>query len=90
MTVEWQKTDPGDSEAWHEPFRDSFRVIHPNAGSVGTFNSWNGDRSGEKIDYVFVSVGWDVLDADILHEMVNGRYTSDHFPVYAQVQMTGE
>ena len=88
MTVEWLEPDPGDGQPWHEPFRDSFRVIHPNADSVGTFNAWSGKRGGDKIDYVFVSSGWDVLDAGILHEMVNGRYTSDHFPVYAKVSVS--
>jgi endonuclease/exonuclease/phosphatase family metal-dependent hydrolase len=68
-----------------QPFRDSFRVLHPNADSVGTYNSWTGVRTGEKIDYVFVSKSIDVLDAGILHQPVNGRYTSDHFPVYARV-----
>ncbi len=69
----------------YRPFRDSFRVIHPNADSVGTFNSWTSNRTGDKIDYIFVSSKWDVVDAGILHEKVNGRYTSDHFPVYARI-----
>ncbi|MCB2212708.1 endonuclease/exonuclease/phosphatase family protein [bacterium] len=89
MFVTWEDADQGVGEPWHEPFRDTFRVLHPDADNVGTYNSWTGDRSGDKIDYVFVSTGWEVLESGILNETVNGRYTSDHFPVYATLKLAG-
>ncbi len=67
--------------------RDSFRVIHPDAGEVGTFNGFSGDRSGEKIDFIFVDDTWEVLTAAIMHTAVEGRYPSDHFPVTAGLRL---
>jgi endonuclease/exonuclease/phosphatase family metal-dependent hydrolase len=68
--------------------RDSFRVRHPDAKEVGTFTGFKfGQTSGEKIDYVFVSPGVDVLDAEILRTSRDQRYPSDHFPVTATVRL---
>lgn len=69
------------------PMVDTFRVLHPQAAQVGTFNGFKGDRSGEKIDYVFVPAGMKVLEAKILRDNVDGRYPSDHFPVVALLRM---
>lgn len=62
-------------------FRDSYREIHAAADSVGTFNGFTGDRTGEKIDAILVSRGWTVLNSAIDHRSQGGRYPSDHFPV---------
>lgn len=66
--------------------RDSFRVVHPDEKQVGTFNSFKGIRTGDKIDYIFVDDGWDVVDASIDFTMPDGRCPSDHFPVIATVR----
>ena len=65
--------------------KDSYRVLHPKAKGVGTFNSWSGETGGEKIDAVLVGPGIDTLEAEILRENENGRYPSDHYPVRALV-----
>lgn len=67
-------------------FYDSFRVVHPHADQVGTFNAFEGKTSGEKIDHIFTSDDLFVLSAEILRDNQNGRYPSDHFPVTAIVQ----
>jgi len=64
---------------------DTFRVIHPDAKPVGTFNGFRGRLTGEKIDYVFAMDHLTILTADILRMQTNGRYPSDHFPVVATV-----
>lgn len=64
---------------------DTFRVLHPDASDVGTFNGFAGRTSGAKIDYVFVQPGVKVLEAAILHDNEDGRYPSDHFPVTARL-----
>ena len=69
------------------PMVDTFRVQHPGAGDVGTFNGFKGRRTGEKIDYVFAPASAKVFEAHILHDNVNGRYPSDHFPVTAQLRL---
>jgi endonuclease/exonuclease/phosphatase family metal-dependent hydrolase len=62
--------------------------MHPDETEVGTFNSFkNGQTTGDKIDYVFVEEGVEVLSAAILRSSRNGRYPSDHFPVVARVRI---
>lgn len=68
---------------------DTYRVIHPDARDVGTYHAFTGDRSGDKIDAVLASRGWDVVDAAIVAVSDNGRFPSDHFPVTATVVWRG-
>ncbi len=70
------------------PLVDTFRVLHPTASPVGTFNGFKGERSGAKIDYIFVLPGTKVLEAAILHDNKDGRYPSDHFPLTARIGLT--
>lgn len=64
---------------------DTFRVLHPDAATVGTFNGFAGRDDGEKIDYVFVDGGLQVKQAEIVRTERDGRYPSDHFPVSAEL-----
>ena len=69
-------------------FHDSFRVLHPGATEVGTFNGFKpGQTAGDKIDFVFVEPGVEVLDAAIVRSSLDGRYPSDHFPVTARIRL---
>ncbi len=72
------------------PLVDTFRVLHRNASGVGTFNEFKGNRDGEKIDYVLAPSATKVLEAQILHDNINGRYPSDHFPVTARLVLFKE
>jgi len=70
------------------PFADTFRIKHPDASESGTFTGFEfGRLSGQKIDYVLVQPGTDVLDAAIIRTSANNRYPSDHFPVTARVRL---
>lgn len=75
------------SENGRSPVRlvDTFRVLHPDATSVGTFGEFLGHRNGPKIDYIFAEPGMRVRAAGIIHESNDGRYPSDHYPVYAEI-----
>ena len=66
---------------------DTFRLIHPMVGEVGTFNGFEGTTSGEKIDAVLASGGWEVVAAQIDRATRQGRYPSDHFPVTATLTL---
>ena len=67
-------------------FVDTFRVRHPDEPRAGTFNGFKfGQTGGDKIDYVLVLPGTDVLDAAIIRTSRNDRYPSDHFPVTARI-----
>jgi len=72
------------------PLRDSFRVVRPAEKIVGTFNQFKGERTGEKIDYIFISPGISVEDAQIVTMNRDGRYPSDHFPVWARLVLPGK
>jgi len=74
--------------AMRAAFRDSFRVLQPDAREVGTFNGFKiGQTAGEKIDVVFVEPGTEVLEAAIVRTSRDGRYPSDHFPVTARIRL---
>lgn len=66
---------------------DTFRVLHPDAEEVGTFNAFKGRTYGAKIDYIFVEPTTRTVDAAIVRTQRNGRWPSDHFPVTATVSL---
>jgi endonuclease/exonuclease/phosphatase family metal-dependent hydrolase len=70
------------------PFVDTFRVLYPDAKEVGTFTGFDATRiAGDKIDYVFVPRGTEVISAAIVRTATNGRVPSDHFPVTARFRL---
>ena len=76
---------PGDASA---AFVDTFRMRHPTETTVGTFTGFKfGATDGDKIDYVLVPPGTEVLTASIVRTSRNDRYPSDHFPVVAKVRL---
>ena len=70
------------------PFIDTFRALHRDEKEVGTFTSFVfGQTSGDKIDYVLVEPGTEVLAAAIVRTGEGRRYPSDHFPVTARIRL---
>lgn len=67
------------------PLIDAFRILHPEATNVGTFNGFKGVRTGNKIDYIFVCKQAKVMHASIIRDNQDGRFPSDHFPVSADI-----
>lgn len=65
---------------------DTYREIHPQAREVGTFNGFKGTRTGDKIDYIFVSPNVKTKTAEIDSTHFDRRYPSDHFPVTASIR----
>ena len=78
------KNAAGDSPV---TLADTFRMLHPDMQAAGTFGEFTGVRSGPKIDYIFVEPGASVKAAGIIYTSRNGRYPSDHFPVYASIEL---
>jgi endonuclease/exonuclease/phosphatase family metal-dependent hydrolase len=67
---------------------DTFRRLHPAAAEVGTFTGFDAAKTtGDKIDYVLVTPGVEVLKAAIVRTAKGGRLPSDHFPVTATVRL---
>ena len=70
------------------PFLDTYRVLYPDETVVGTFNGFKtGNTNGDKIDYVLVQPGAEVIAAEIIRTSRNDRYPSDHFPVAARIRL---
>jgi endonuclease/exonuclease/phosphatase family metal-dependent hydrolase len=69
-------------------FVDTYRVRHPSEQQVGTYTAFvYGRIEGEKVDYVLVPAGTEVLEAEIVRWSRGERYPSDHFPVIARVRL---
>jgi endonuclease/exonuclease/phosphatase family metal-dependent hydrolase len=70
------------------PFVDTYRVLYPDETVVGTFTGFKmGNTAGDKIDYVLVQPGAEVIGAEIIRTSRNDRYPSDHFPVAARIRL---
>jgi len=79
-------TVPGGSGA--PAFLDTFRVLHADVKDAGTFSGFKFGTGGpDKIDYVLVQPGTEVMSAEIVRYSRNNRYPSDHFPVTARVRL---
>jgi endonuclease/exonuclease/phosphatase family metal-dependent hydrolase len=64
---------------------DTFRAVHPDRGEEeGTFSGFRaGNAKGDRIDWIGVSLDWEILGASIDRTARGGRTPSDHFPVTA-------
>lgn len=60
----------------------------PHFGPAGTFNGWNiAETDDQPIDYIFLKGKYDVLKHASISETWGGRYASDHFAVYAEINI---
>ncbi|MDN4071693.1 endonuclease/exonuclease/phosphatase family protein [Fictibacillus terranigra] len=70
---------------------DSWRTADVRKGiGLGTFNDFTDDQGGgeeRRIDWVLVSESWNVDRAEIVDIRVDGRFPSDHFPLYATISL---
>ncbi len=65
---------------------DSYRIKNAKSETEGTFNSFNGEMKGDRIDYIFISNEIKVKSAEIIRDSYSGKFPSDHFPVTAVLQ----
>lgn len=66
---------------------DTYRKLHVKQANEGTYHSFKGDTSGDKIDFIFVSNDFDVSQSEIIRTNYYGKYPSDHFPVTSIVSI---
>jgi endonuclease/exonuclease/phosphatase family metal-dependent hydrolase len=67
---------------------DVWHSIH-SGRTIGTRHGFRGRTSGPQIDHIRLSSNLHALDARIDARSRNGRYPSDHFPVVANIRLTG-
>ncbi len=73
------------------PVHDTFRVRHPEKLlTEGTFNGFKGTDSGDRIDWIGATSGWEIEDASIIKTHFENRYPSDHFPVAAVLKFKSD
>ena len=83
--------EPGDDPILflNEHFNDAYKISEePPYGPAGTFNSFDvGTPAERRIDYIFVSDDFRVKKYASISDSNHSRYPSDHFPVYAEVEL---
>ncbi len=57
--------------------------------NAATHHDFEGKPVGGRIDWIFISEHFGVLNGCIVKESVNGRYPSDHFPYYVDLFLRG-
>jgi len=71
-----------------EPLMDTFRVRYPSVRHVATFHGFRSYLFRFKFDYIFVPSYVRVLDAIIIQPQWKKCYPSDHFPLFANIDLS--
>ncbi|MDO5516412.1 MAG: endonuclease/exonuclease/phosphatase family protein [Clostridium sp.] len=53
----------------------------------GTRGNFKGKNNGLHIDYIFVSEEFEIIKTEIVRYNENGRYPSDHYPIFAEINL---
>lgn len=69
-----------------EFYQDPYLAKHPSDSLVGTYHGFKGHVQGKRIDYVLGYGLKNVVAIEILRNNKEGRYPSDHYPVWAEVE----
>jgi endonuclease/exonuclease/phosphatase family metal-dependent hydrolase len=83
-----------NSPAGGEPYkvltatlRDAWTATDKRTGPEGTFNGFKGTSTGPRIDWILFRGALRVLHAETVTRNEDGRYPSDHFPVFASFEL---
>jgi endonuclease/exonuclease/phosphatase family metal-dependent hydrolase len=66
---------------------DVWAHLNPDAtpAESGTAHGFSGKQDGGRIDYIYASKSFGMVDSAILHDHQDGNYPSDHYPVRAML-----
>jgi endonuclease/exonuclease/phosphatase family metal-dependent hydrolase len=81
LTVEEKHTGLTLRDTWSLASRDQ------RMQGEGTFHGFNGEATRGRIDWILVTDDFQGVDAGIDRMQDNGRYPSDHFPVWATFRL---
>lgn len=66
--------------------KDTYREIRVDSDSTDvTFHGWQNENGLTRIDYIFITRDWKVLNSRVARKKVNEIYPSDHFPVISEI-----
>lgn len=68
-------------------FSDAWKIAERRSGPEGTFHGFRGRPGNMRIDWIFLRGAWRVKEAETVTWNDGGRYPSDHFPVWAVVEL---
>jgi len=71
----------------HRRLLDTWEAAGSDLEESGTFHGFRGEAQATKIDHILVSEGVEILDAGIDRRSFEGRWPSDHFPVFARIRL---
>ncbi|MEJ5259350.1 MAG: endonuclease/exonuclease/phosphatase family protein [Anaerohalosphaeraceae bacterium] len=66
--------------------KEAWQTLYPDRQPVGTWHDFGRRFNTAKIDHILIPQGLAVLEAEIDQRTFEGRYPSDHFPVWAVIQ----
>jgi len=84
--------DPAVARLIAGGLRDTLGHLGERGPGAGTHHHWDGATDGTRIDYVLAAPAWEVLHAEIAHQLPkDGRsgLPSDHWPVVATLRLSG-
>jgi len=70
--------------------QDARAVAAGITGPEGTFHGFKGTPQPARIDWILFRAPWRVLEVETITFHKDGRYPSDHFPVLATFDLTGD
>jgi len=85
-------SDPAVARLTAGGLRDTLAHLGERGPGAGTHHRWDGATNGTRIDYVLVSPEWEILHAEVVHQLPrDGRsgLPSDHWPVIATLRLNG-
>lgn len=68
-----------------ERLQEAWAAAGHRTGPEGTFNGFKGTTTGARIDWIFTR-GFKTREAETVTKNENGRYPSDHFPVFTVLE----
>jgi len=70
------------------PLKDAYSQMHADETDAGTFNGFEGVRTGSRIDWILHSADFTPISCSIDQSSAIERYPSDHFPVIARFRIS--
>lgn len=68
-------------------FEDAWQVAAQKIGPEATFHGFRGTVTGSRIDWILYKAPWKVTEAETFLYNEDGRYPSDHYPVFVVFEL---
>jgi len=84
-----QERDPLHAAIRATGLVDVWRFLHADTPpqQSGTAHGFRGNPDGSRIDFIYASPEFQILECEILRSSKDGNYPSDHFPVRATLEL---